>query len=133
MEQTFTLTESGFQMEASAQFVGADLLIVLTGGSHPHIGTVTTYCKETADKQTTRFPSHSGRFHKDDVLADVILEAIVALLPQNATITSGIHVDGITKEQIQASFGMAQHLGQQIADWLQTISFDADKPTYYKK
>ena len=65
------MTEYGYSIQVQVDYIGADLFIQLTGGSHPHIGIVTTYCKENADKQVVRFPSHSGRFHKDDVLADV--------------------------------------------------------------
>ena len=78
------------------------MFIQLTGGSHPHIGTVTTYCKENADKQVVRFPSHSGRFHKDDVLADVLLEEIAELLPQNCVITSGVMLTVLAKNKLLA-------------------------------
>lgn len=77
-------------------------MITLTGGDTPHIGTVTTFSRDT-EMQTVRFPSHDGRFHKDDVLAENSCDHQTAV-PGSCTITSGIHVDHISNAQINASF-----------------------------
>ena len=130
---TFEVTDYGYSIQAQVDYIGADLFIQLTGGSHPHIGTVTTYCKENVDKQVVRFPSHSGRFHKDDVLADVLLEEIAELLPQNCVITSGVHVDGISKEQIAGAFEMTKGLASKIATWLKNEESPTSHPKYQKK
>lgn len=130
---TFEVTGYGYSIQAQVDYIGADLFIQLTGGSHPHIGTVTTYCKENVDKQVVRFPSHSGRFHKDDVLADVLLEEIAELLPQNCVITSGVHVDGISKEQIAGAFEMTKGLASKIATWLKNEESPTSHPKYQKK
>lgn len=129
---TFEVTDYGYSIQAQVDYIGADLFIQLTGGSHPHIGTVTTYCKENADKQVVRFPSHSGRFHKDDVLADVLLEEIAELLPQNCVITSGVHVDGISKEQIAGAFEMTKELASKIGTWLKIEKLPISHPKYQK-
>lgn len=133
IQKQFSITDMSYTIELEVIIIGFDLLMTLTGGSNPHIGTVTTYCKENNQKEVVRFPSHSGRFHKDDVLADVILEEIKGLDFQNCTITSGVHVDHITKEQIVASFDMVKNLSKQFSDWLMTHPIKADKPVYQKK
>lgn len=79
-----------------------------------------------------RFPSHSGRFHKDDVLADVLLEEIAELLPQNCVITSGVHVDGISKEQIAGAFEMTKELASKIGTWLKIEKSPISHPKYQK-
>ena len=129
---TFEVTDYGYSIQAQVDYIGADLFIQLTGGSHPHIGTVTTYWKKNADKQVVRFPSHSGRFHKDDVLADVLLEEIAELFPQNCVITSGVHVDGISKEQIVGAFEMTKKLASKIAIWLKHEKSPISHPKYQK-
>lgn len=129
---TFEVTDYGYSIQAQVDYIGADLFIQLTGGSHPHIGTVTTYCKKNADKQVVRFPSHSGRFHKDDVLAYVLLEEIAELFPQNCVITSGVHVDGISKEQIVGAFEMTKKLASKIAIWLKHEKSPISHPKYQK-
>lgn len=127
---TFQVTECGYTIELSAHFIGDDLLVEISGGTHPHIGTITTCSKETVGKEVIRFPSHSGRFHKDDILADIVLEEIGNQLPQNCVITSGVHVDGITQEQIQAAFSMTQALAKKLAYWLREEHKQVDKPCY---
>ena len=130
MAQTTVETQAaGFTMTAEAKQVGNDLLITLIGGDTPHIGTVTTFSGKQA-KETIRFESHIGRFHKDDVLAEKILTVIAPYLPGNCVITSGVHINGITQEQIAASFDMATELGQQLAEWLQRTPFVTAPPVY---
>ena len=68
-ETIVEVTKLGFTIQAAVKVIGKDLLITLTGGDTPHIGTVTTFSRDT-EIQTVRFPSHDGRFHKDDVLAE---------------------------------------------------------------
>lgn len=71
------------------------------------------------DLQVQRFPSHDGRFHKDDVLADILIKKIQAKLLGNCVITAGVHVDHISKEQIDASFSMTEELAAELLLWLE--------------
>ncbi|GEQ50334.1 amino acid decarboxylase [Tetragenococcus koreensis] len=129
--KSFQITAADFTMTSEVKIIGKDLLITVTGGNTPHIGTVTTITKETTC-QTIRFPSHDGRFHKDDVLAETIARVIQPDLPGNCTITAGVHVNGISQEQIEASFTMAEKLGEKLRNWLQETSFDVAEPIYKK-
>lgn len=129
MEKTFQATAEGFTIKVIVQVIGKDLLIALTGGDAPHIGTVTWAAKDTPS-ETTRFPSHHGRFHKDDALSTIVLEHISSLLPGNCVITAGVHVNGITKEQIKASFRLADKIGQEIQAWLPTVDFSLPEVIY---
>lgn len=128
----FSVTEENYTMTAIVSVIGQDLLISIIGGNSPHIGTVTTFGKETTS-ETMRFPSHDGRFHKDDILSDEIANEINDVLPGNCVITSGVHVDGITKKQIAVSSQMASKLGQEILNWLKKSDITASfsKPRYY--
>ncbi len=126
----FSITQENYTMDAKVEVVGKDLFIEVTGGDNPHIGTVTTLTKDT-ELQTVRFPSHDGRFHKDDVLAVRIGKMIQASLPGSCTITAGVHVNHISKKQIFASSDMSKNLGQQILDWLEKTDFDSSDPIYY--
>lgn len=53
---TFEVTDYGYSIQAQVDYIGADLFIQLTGGSHPHIGTVTTYCKKKCGQASGAFP-----------------------------------------------------------------------------
>ncbi|MFV0561403.1 MAG: amino acid decarboxylase [Enterococcus sp.] len=129
MDHSFSTTAEGYQMDARVSVIGKDLLITLTGGDTPHIGTVTTFTKKDP-VQTIRYPSHHGRFHKDDVLAEALAKEIKEKVPGNCLITSGVHIDGITQAQIKVSYKMAQTIGLQIAQWLDKTTFDAKEPVY---
>lgn len=126
----FNVTQENYTMTADVSVVGKDLFIKVTGGDTPHIGTVTTLTKAT-EVQTIRYPSHDGRFHKDDVLAVRIAKIIQADLPGSCTITAGVHVNHISKKQIMVSSQMAKNLGEQIQSWIRETNFDAPEPVYY--
>ncbi|GAK47075.1 aromatic acid decarboxylase [Secundilactobacillus oryzae JCM 18671] len=112
-----TVTQEDYSIEADVTPIGRDVLIIVTGGDHPHIGDVTTMTKDEGP-ETVRFPSHDGCRHKDDFVSARIAKKIQAVLPDSATITAGIHVDGITKKQIAAAAPMGDELGERIAEWL---------------
>lgn len=126
----FSVTQENYTMSAKIEAIGKDLFIEVTGGDTPHIGTVTTLTKNT-EIQTIRYPSHDGRFHKDDVLAVRIGKIIQADLPGSCTITAGVHVNHISKKQITVSGQIAQNLGEQIKAWLKQTNFDVPEPVYY--
>lgn len=125
----FEVTKAGYSIQAEVTVIGNDLLIALTGGDTPHIGTI-TWWNQTDDSDTTRFPSHHGRYHKDDVLSEVLLKQLKPLLPGTCVITAGVHINGITKEQITASFSMAEELGKRMASWLKDYDFQTKEPVY---
>lgn len=128
----FQVTQAGYTIQATLQIVGPDLLIVVTGGTHPHIGDVTTLTRKTA-LQTHKFPSHDGRFHKDDFVGERVARQVQPFLTGSCTVTAGIHVDQITQAQIAASADMGDDLGRQIGAWLRAHPIAAPRPTYYQK
>ncbi|AVK61694.1 amino acid decarboxylase [Lactobacillus sp. CBA3605] len=127
----FTTTQAGYQMTATLQVIGFDLLVVVTGGTNPHIGDVTTLTATTSP-QTVKFPSHDGRFHKDNFISERLAQQLQPYLTGSCTITAGIHVNQITKAQIAAATPMTLDLGQQIIAWLQANPIQAVKPEYYR-
>lgn len=126
----FSVTKENYTMIADITIIGKDLFIAITGGDNPHIGTITTLTKNI-DMQTIRYPSHDGRFHKDDVLAIRVGKIIQPYLPGSCTISAGVHINHISKKQIMVSSQMSQNLGDQISTWLQQADFDAPAPVYY--
>lgn len=151
VRKTFTVTQADYEMQAEVTIINEDAVVILTGGDVPHVGTVTATLKEAlqvklpelaeerreADQEsvdfgTLRFPSHSGRFHKDDVLAEAFLAALEPELLKNVVVVAGVHVDGITKDQIAASYKMAATLGEQAGSWLTKAQPDTRVPRYYE-
>lgn len=126
----FQVTKENYTMIANVSVIGKDIMVEITGGDNPHIGTVTTL-SASSDMETTRFPSHDGRFHKDDVLAQRVGKIIQSKLPGSCTITAGVHVNHISKKQIMVSGSMANDLGKQILNWIEEYDFDVPIPVYY--
>lgn len=128
--QMFQTTRQNYTIQADVRLIGKDVLIVVTGGDHPHIGDVTTLTA-TTELQTVKFPSHDGRFHKDNVVGEQVAKVIQAVLPGSCTITSGIHVDHISQSQIDVVVPMGHDLGVQIKTWLQQQTISTSAPVYY--
>lgn len=125
----FSITDEGFTIHAELKRINSDILIILTGGDVPHIGSVTILSKGKIE--STVFLCHDGKPHKDHLLAEKIMTTIQPIITENCVITSGVHVDYITKQQIIASLGMAKNISQQIITWLQNNPIKENKPIYY--
>lgn len=117
----FSETAKEVTIDLQLEIIGRDLLATITGGDTPHIGTITTV--NQGEKKITRFPSHEGRFHKDDVLADVLIASIAEQIPGTLVVTAGVHVNLITKEQIQATFPLMESLTAQAQKWLASVTW----------
>ncbi len=129
-DQDFKVKMADYTITAALFTIGSDYLIVLTGGDHPHIGDVTT-SSSTQGIQTVKYPSHDGRFHKDDFLSDRIAQKLAGKVPGSLTILAGVHVDGISKSQIAVAAPMADALADQIKQWLIDHSNQSTAPKYY--
>lgn len=127
MSKLFISKRTTYEITLKAEWIGNDLLLSLYGGDTPHIGTVTTF--SSGETQVQRFPSHDGRFHKDDILAKILLEKIQSIIPGNCVITAGVHVDHISKEQIEASFPMTEELADELSHWIKEHPL-AKEPLY---
>lgn len=120
-----------YKIQADVQFINQDLLIILTGGNVPHIGTVTTM--EAGTIENFQFSSHSGRKHKDDVLSRIILKKISEHFSGHCVVLCGVHVDHITKQEIVDASKLVSALAEDISDWLKSDPVTFIQPVYYGK
>lgn len=102
----------------------------LTGGNIPHIGGIVSWDAKNKKQEEIKFASHDGRSHKDIFLAEKFAQEIEEQLPGNLCVTAGVHVDGITQAQIEASFPMTKTLAQQVLNWVNKNSNNMKKPQY---
>ncbi|HEL2051561.1 TPA: amino acid decarboxylase [Streptococcus suis] len=130
---SFRVSGKGVEITADMTFIGKDLIVVMSGGDVPHVGTVTTWSIDEKKSTTIQFPSHSGRYHKDHILAELVIEKIKSDVVGNVVITSGVHIDGIRPEQIQESLSLAVQLGQKIKAWVNSNSITYREPIYKKR
>ncbi|MDX5080046.1 hypothetical protein SD937_01410 [Lactobacillus paragasseri] len=134
MKKTLTITKS-FQLKADCLLNNQDLLVNLIGGNIPHVSGVVTFDQKAKEETVVKFASHDGRLHKDIFLAQRLAEKIEKKLPGNLVINAGVHIDGISKEQIDDSFVMTDEIAKKILAWVQeeTSSFKAPKYTTHLK
>lgn len=130
--QDFQVTKENYTITASLFEIGPDALIIITGGDHPHIGDLSAK-PQNMNLETIKYPSHDGRFHKDNLLSDKMAKQISKHVNGSLTVLAGVHVDGITKAQIAASTEMVDSLATQIINWINRHPTSSTSPKYYDK
>ena len=128
----FSASGQGMEIRMEVLRIGQDLAILLSGGDVPHIGTVTSWSADEQKLTSLQFPSHSGRYHKDHILAETLVEIIKSDVTGNIVITSGVHVNGIRPEQIRESFRLTEQLGIEMKEWLYSNPVTFQEPIYKK-
>ncbi len=84
-----------------AVFMGRDLCLLITGGDTPHLGAVTAVSK-TSPASTTVFGTHK-EYHVTELFAARLREEYDG----NAVVCCGIHLDNISKAEIDTVMALA--------------------------
>jgi len=104
------------KMEAVS--MGADYCLVITGGDRPHLGAValSTPRPSLADPQkisaSTSVLTLVG--HKEDDVAKKIAHQFAAKLERHVVVACGVHLDGITKNELAVMEQMLEELAEQL-------------------
>ena len=93
--------------------IGQDLCIMIFGGDVPHIGAV-SYGGRTRSVETVRFEDH-----KEWLVNERLLPMLQEALPGNFILTSGIHIDNITKDQIGLVLELCEDLSRSLIEKIQ--------------
>ena len=93
-----------YKVIAEVKIIGDDLMILVWGGTKPHIGSVSVSVPRPGLRDDTRMSSTSSVInligHKDEVVARQFSEQLAAKFNKNAIATAGIHIDDITENQL---------------------------------
>jgi hypothetical protein len=108
MAETFDLAKRAGRIEVrlTGQRLGNDLQLAIVGGDRPHIGAVALSFRHPALKNpqiedvTTSVIAVTG--HKEDLLARTVAQRIAAGTGRTTSVSCGIHLDGISKAEIQS-------------------------------
>lgn len=130
MEKIFQTTQAGYTIQGQVILENRDVIVHLTGGNVPHLGVIVSYDCKRDQTDEIRFYSHNHHDHKDFYLAERFVKGIKAHLPGSLCVTAGVHVDGITKAQIEAAFTMMDDLVHQIGQWLDNLPTNFAEPAY---
>ena len=94
----------GYPVSCQAVSMGQDYTICVWGGDTPHVGSVVmSVARPSLTGEGTGVTSSviNGMGHKDEYVARKFAEATAVKYNCTAVCTCGIHIDNITKEQLQ--------------------------------
>ncbi len=97
------VSKDGICIQANILHVKNDLLIVIYGGDKPHIGSC------MLNENSLTLPNH-----KDDIALKTIYEILRDHTPKNICLVGGIHIDNITKTQIDTVLSLCKELAKRI-------------------
>ena len=105
MEDTIQTREREYNLEASIQRIGPDLLVAIWGGERPHIGAVAVAQPRPSLRDPQSTSATASVFclvgHKEDELAKAASEILASVLNTTVVVTAGIHWDDLSAEGIQ--------------------------------
>jgi gallate decarboxylase subunit D len=95
------------RVHAAVQFMGADILLSIWGGSMPHIGSVAITQPRPSLQQNQKKTSCTSSVynftgHKDEAVARGCAEKIAAASNKNTMAVAGIHIDNAVPADIAA-------------------------------
>ena len=112
-----------FEVFAQVNLIGDDLLVVLWGGTRPHIGAIGMAQPRPSLKDSRTISATSSAFtflgHKEDVVAKAMSEELAKRLNRNVVVVAGMHWEELQDEGIEEVIGICQRLKERIIEWMQ--------------
>ena len=96
-------------------FAGEDLSVLIVGGDTPHIGSVTIYSKYEGVKSIIL------KNHKDYIISEKFIEDIKDIVNGNIVVSCGIHVDNITREQLNIVNKISEEIFREFKEKFENI------------
>ncbi|MFV0436200.1 MAG: hypothetical protein ACK5PS_02230 [Desulfopila sp.] len=113
---SFTRTEDGREIQFLAQPVGADLVVIVSGGDTAHIGATALAQPRPSLAEPNRTSASTSVLcvlgHKEELLAHHIAQTISAACNCVVSVSCGIHIDNATAAQIQTIQRLVEELLQ---------------------
>ncbi len=122
--RSFTVSEKqdNFEVFAEVHELGSDCLVILWGGTKPHIGAVGIAQVRPSLRDPEKVAATSSVFtfvgHKEDVVAKAMSEELTRRLARNTVVVAGIHWDALSEENIKNITAICQRLMEQVVEKL---------------
>ena len=121
---TKKIMAAGCPIEVTVMNIGEDLQICLAGGEKPHIGCVVQAVPReslTGDGSWSATSSVWNRTgHKDEMLCRMLAEKVCSACRVVTVCSGGVHINGITGEQIRELVDAMERIGDEMAEELKT-------------
>lgn len=104
--------ESGRSLQAEILFAGGDILILITGGNRPHIGSVALAFRED---EKPRISALTIPPHREEALARRIAAAVSESCGKTVIVSAGIHEDDLDADGIKTYLSLAEQMAAELA------------------
>jgi hypothetical protein len=107
-----------FEVFAEVEVLGDDLLVILWGGTTPHVGAVgmAEARPSLRDKKMVSATSSVFTFlgHKEDAVAKGMSEELARRLHKKVVVVAGMHWDGLKDREIEEIMKVCQRVQERI-------------------
>lgn len=100
-------------IDVKISYIGTDLIIIISGGDRPHIGSV-SYGGQGFENKEFKKNTLVYENHKEYIISQKFSQRIGEIFKGNYIISVGIHLDNITKEEIKIVKKLSDELLEEI-------------------
>jgi gallate decarboxylase subunit D len=115
----FRTEEGRYDLEASAQWIGGDLLVAIWGGEQPHVGAVALAQPRPSLKDAETTSATASVLcvvgHKEDTVVKMASESLSAALGTRVVVTAGMHWEKLDAEGIRTVVQRVESIVQCMA------------------
>ena len=110
--------EGKFEVFAKVFELGPDCLVILWGGTRPHVGAIGMAQVRPSLRDPKKRAATSSVFsfvgHKEDMVAKMMSEELAKRLGRNTIVSAGIHWDDLSDTDIKAITKLCQSILERI-------------------
>ena len=107
---------TGRSIQANVTNAGKDVVVVVTGGSRPHVGCIVLAQPTGPGRSGVSCSVMTIPPHKEEAVARPIAEAICKASGQVTLVTAGIHEDSLDAEGVRIYLGLAEKMAAELAE-----------------
>jgi len=118
--RSFDVSEAKGRFEVLAKVfeLGPDCLVMLWGGTRPHVGAIGMAQVRPSLRDPNKSAASSSVFtfvgHKEDMVAKMMSEELAKKLGRNTVVVAGIHWDSLTDAEIKIITRLSQSILEDI-------------------
>jgi hypothetical protein len=117
---TLTEKQGDFEIVAIVYELSTDCLVILYGGTRPHIGAVGMGQVRPSLRDAEKGSASSSVFtyvgHKEDMVAKMLAEELTRKLGRNTVVVAGIHWDALSETAIQTITSLCKAITEKIVE-----------------